>query len=42
LLFSGGISNFYDRVSNNDAVVDYLNIGIESLRTGIFNIADHC
>ncbi|MDP5031333.1 MAG: signal peptidase II [Paraglaciecola sp.] len=40
LIFSGGISNFYDRAMNNGAVIDFLNIGIGSLRTGIFNIAD--
>jgi signal peptidase II len=40
LIFSGGISNLYDRVLNNDAVIDFLNVGIGSLRTGIFNVAD--
>ena len=40
LIFSGGISNFFDRATNNGAVIDFLNIGIGSLRTGIFNIAD--
>jgi signal peptidase II len=40
LIFSGGISNFYDRVVNNGAVIDFLNVGIGSLRTGIFNVAD--
>jgi signal peptidase II len=40
LIFSGGISNFYDRASNNGAVIDFLNVGIGSLRTGIFNVAD--
>lgn len=40
LIFSGGISNFFDRATNNGAVVDFLNIGIGSIRTGIFNIAD--
>jgi signal peptidase II len=40
LIFSGGISNFYDRAVNNGAVIDFLNIGIGSLRTGIFNVAD--
>jgi signal peptidase II len=40
LIFSGGISNFYDRALNNGAVIDFLNIGIGSLRTGIFNVAD--
>jgi signal peptidase II len=40
LVFSGGMSNFYDRVVNNGAVIDFLNIGIGSIRTGIFNVAD--
>ena len=40
LVFSGGLSNFYDRVVNNGAVIDFLNIGVGSLRTGIFNVAD--
>jgi signal peptidase II len=40
LIFSGGISNFYDRAMNNGAVIDFLNVGIGSLRTGIFNVAD--
>lgn len=40
LVFVGGISNFYDRVMNNGAVVDFLNVGIGTLRTGVFNIAD--
>jgi signal peptidase II len=40
LIFSGGISNFYDRAVNNGAVIDFLNVGIGSLRTGIFNVAD--
>ena len=39
-IFSGGTSNLYDRALNNGAVVDFLNIGIGPLRTGIFNIAD--
>lgn len=40
LIFSGGISNFYDRATNNGAVIDFLNMGFGSLRTGIFNVAD--
>ncbi|NQY33678.1 MAG: signal peptidase II [Alteromonadaceae bacterium] len=40
LVFSGGLSNFYDRVVNNGAVVDFLNIGFGPIRTGVFNIAD--
>ena len=40
MIFSGGASNFYDRVVNNGAVVDFLNVGFGSIRTGVFNIAD--
>ncbi len=40
MVFSGGFSNFYDRVTNNGAVIDFLNLGIGSLRTGVFNVAD--
>ncbi|KZX65697.1 signal peptidase II [Vibrio sp. HI00D65] len=40
MTLSGGASNLYDRVINNGAVVDFLNIGFGSFRTGIFNIAD--
>jgi len=40
LMFAGGSSNFIDRAMNNGAVVDFLNMGFGSLRTGIFNIAD--
>jgi len=37
----GGISNvMIDRVFNNEYVVDFMNMGIGSLRTGIFNMAD--
>lgn len=38
---SGGIGNLIDRIFRpNHAVVDFLNVGIGDLRTGIFNIAD--
>ncbi len=40
LVFAGGVSNFYDRVVNNGTVVDFINIGFGSIRTGVFNIAD--
>jgi signal peptidase II len=39
LFVAGGISNWVDRVLNG-TVVDFLNVGIGSLRTGIFNVAD--
>lgn len=40
LVFSGGMSNFYDCIMNNGAVIDFLNLGLGSIRTGIFNVAD--
>ena len=40
LLVSGGIGNLIDRLINNGAGIDFMNIGIGSLRTGIFNFAD--
>lgn len=39
-VLAGGLSNLFDRILNNGAVVDFLNIGVGGLRTGIFNIAD--
>jgi len=39
LLAAGGASNWADRVVHG-RVVDFLNVGIGPLRTGIFNIAD--
>jgi signal peptidase II len=40
LIISGGFSNLYDRITNNGGVVDFMNMGIGGLRTGIFNVAD--
>jgi len=39
LLFAGGVGNLIDRVYAG-YVVDFMNIGIGVLRTGIFNVAD--
>jgi signal peptidase II len=39
LLFAGGLSNLFDRVMHG-RVVDFLNVGIGPVRTGIFNVAD--
>jgi len=36
----GGIGNLLDRVIHNGRVGDFLNIGLGSVRTGIFNVAD--
>ncbi|AMV70662.1 lipoprotein signal peptidase [Desulfuromonas sp. DDH964] len=40
LVLGGGLSNLYDRVVNDGAVVDFLNLGLGGLRTGVFNVAD--
>ncbi len=39
LLWAGGASNLADRMARG-AVVDFLNLGLGPLRTGIFNVAD--
>ena len=39
LFIAGGASNWFDRVSDG-RVVDFMNLGIGWLRTGIFNVAD--
>ena len=39
LIFAGGASNWIDRVMRG-SVVDFINIGVGPLRTGIFNVAD--
>lgn len=39
LVFAGGVSNLADRVARG-SVVDFMNVGIGTLRTGIFNVAD--
>lgn len=38
-VFSGGIGNLIDRVLYGE-VIDFMNIGFGSLRTGVFNVAD--
>jgi len=40
LVLSGGIGNLIDRIFRQGVVVDMFNLGIGSLRTGIFNLAD--
>lgn len=39
LIFSGGVGNLFDRLSFDGSVVDFINIGIGPVRTGIFNVA---
>ena len=40
LVIAGGLGNLMDRIRNDGRVVDFLNVGIGSLRSGIFNVAD--
>ena len=40
LIVSGGLGNVYDRIFYDRHVTDFMNMGIGSLRTGIFNFAD--
>lgn len=40
LVLAGGAGNLLDRFIYDGYVVDFINVGIGSLRTGIFNIAD--
>ena len=39
LMWAGGTSNLIDRAARG-SVVDFINVGVGSLRTGIFNVAD--
>jgi len=40
MVIGGGFANLIDRVFNNGRVIDFMNMGIGRIRTGIFNIAD--
>jgi signal peptidase II len=40
LMIGGGLSNLIDRLLHDGLVVDFLQVGIGPLRTGIFNVAD--
>ena len=40
MMLAGGASNWLDRIFNDGRVVDFLNLGLGALRTGIFNVAD--
>lgn len=39
LFIAGGLSNWIDRLSHG-SVVDFMNVGIGPVRTGVFNLAD--
>ena len=40
LIVGGGFSNLLDRLLHNGHVIDFLNVGVGTLRTAIFNLAD--
>lgn len=40
LVASGGLGNLLDRLFNDGAAIDFMNIGIGAIRTGVFNVAD--
>jgi signal peptidase II len=42
LVIAGGLGNIIDRIMYDRHVTDFINIGINDVRTGIFNIADIC
>lgn len=42
LALSGGVGNLLDRVLHDRRVVDFMNLGIAGLRTGIFNVVGGC
>ena len=40
LVCGGGLSNLIDRTFHDGRVIDFLNLGVGFVRTGIFNVAD--
>ena len=40
LIVGGGVSNLFDRLYRAGKAIDFMNIGVGSVRTGIFNVAD--
>jgi signal peptidase II len=40
LLAGGGLGNLVDRARTGGWVIDFMNLGIGPLRTGVFNVAD--
>jgi len=40
LLLAGALGNLIDRVRGDGLVIDFMNLGVGPLRTGIFNVAD--
>lgn len=42
LIIAGGLGNIIDRILFDRHVTDFMNVGISTFRTGIFNVADMC
>src|SRR5437879_833258 len=42
LIIAGGLGNIIDRIMFDRHVTDFMNLGIQNLRTGNFNFADVC
>ncbi len=42
LILAGGLGNIIDRIVYDRHVTDFMNVGINNIRTGIFNVADVC
>jgi len=40
MIIGGGVGNLIDRALRQGAVIDFVNVGVGRLRTGIFNVAD--
>ncbi len=40
LIIGGGLGNLIDRILNQGSVIDFMNVGIGPIRTGVFNVAD--
>ncbi len=40
IVLAGGLGNLLDRIFRQGIVIDFMNLGIGSVRTGIFNLAD--
>ncbi len=40
LVAAGGLGNLWDRMATGGWVIDFMNLGVGPVRTGIFNVAD--
>ena len=40
LLLAGALGNLIDRVQHDGLVIDFMNLGLGPVRSGIFNVAD--